>query len=274
MSLIYLVTSLPALTPGIEPPISSDDMATMARRHLEGPPREELELLLVLADLEETVRITSTALAEDPSLSQDDLLGLSRRRPDRCVEAPPLEALPLWVIEPQPEHRLLRRWLQETSRRARSPFLRNWSAQITNLRESVCGLLCKSQGLSQHDFETQMEGRFDSSSHVILSNYESPDLGIRNRFGWFDRLEGALRDPDLLAMEHELLRLRWELLERCHTEPTFSIDTVLVTWLQLRLLERESSWSKRRGEEVLDHLLDLSSHLGSWTSAVPDGAAG
>lgn len=264
MSLIYLVTRLPVLRPGMSPPISSDDMATLARRHLEGPDREELELLLLLADLEDTVRITAAALAEDPSLSFDDLLGVSRHRPERSPEAPPLDTLPPWVIQPQPEHRLLRLWLEVTSRRARSPFLRSWSSQITNLRESICGLLCKAQGLRQQDFEAQMEGRFDSSSRLILSNFDAPDLGLRSRFGWFERLDAALRNPDLLAMERELLRLRWELLERCHTEPTFSIDTVLVTWLQLRLLEREASWKRPEGEEILARLLDPSSHLEGW----------
>lgn len=257
MFLVYLVTSLPLLRLGEPPPLTKEEFQRRARAHLTGPEREEFERLMLLEELEETVRLMSEAKAENPLVSSDELTGIVRTRRRQTADGPRPEELPDWVTMALPEHVLYRRFFQHLYERAQSPFLKEWARFSVDLKETLTGLLSARAGLQRAQSLEKMEGRFDSTSSIIVTRYDVPDLGISQRFSWYPRVQAALELDDLMAMERELDRLHWETIEALKGTDLFTIDYVLATYLQLRILVREASWNQARGEEILERLLTL-----------------
>jgi hypothetical protein len=257
MSLVYLVTSLPRLKRGAPPPLSKEELIRSARQHVEGPDRDELERVLLLEEIEETARLMSAAYTENPDISSGELTTLLRASRNPTPDGPPPSELPDWVMMPLPQHVLYRRFFHLLYEKATSPFVHSVAAFEVDLYEVLTALLAEKEDMSKKDFLHQMEGAFDSAARVIVDNWEGPTLGVEDRFPWFKRVEIALELRDFVQIEMELNRLRWEQLDKLRGVDQFSIDAVLCTYFQLRILEREASWHRERGEALLEQALAL-----------------
>ncbi len=253
-ALVYLVTRLPELKLGVRPPISRESFIHMARSHLEGQARRDLELALRVEDVEQVTRKRNLSLlgmsgagtntAEIPH-RQQRLVDDSGGHPD-------------WFPRARPHHLLMRLWYQNLYQNARSSFLRAWARADLNLTEAIAGLLCKQAGMSAESFMIHMEGGFDSSWRVIVKHYESDGIGLANRFSWYETLAEALQLEDFGEMERQVNRIRWQVIEACSGIDLFSVDTVLAYYFKLRIAEREGSWDEGKGAEILREILEFS----------------
>ncbi len=257
MSLIYLVTRLPRLTLGEPAPMSRADFILMARDALEGTDLVEFERAAMLEEVEETVRTLHRARQEASQgrAVERGVYARLHRRPTALGRA--VRDLPDWVLEPAPQHVLLRRYWQRLIQESRSKFMRDYANFLVDIEESSTALRCQREQLSRSEFLEQMSGHFDLSSRVIVDHYEQPDLGIATRFAWWPRLIAALDDEDRVEGERALHRLRFAAIEQIRSTDTFSIDVVLASYFQLRIVERESSWDKDKGLAVLDQVLTI-----------------
>ena len=255
MSLVYFITTLPPLQPGMEPPMTGAQFVAAARENLDGRMLQDLALLFLLHEVAQTTRTLNQAeLGLIPE--NTDVAG---QQHDRWVEADRANRLlPRWVVAGLPHEVLMRRWFQSMYRYARSPFLQQYARMSLNLGETVAGLLCKQEGLSFEAFRNHMKGGFDSTWRVILQHYDAPDLGLSKRLAFFGEVAELLTLDDFPEMERRLNRVRWKLIDSCAGPDIFCVDTVLAWFLKLRILEREASWNRKEGEAVLDQLLNFS----------------
>jgi hypothetical protein len=256
VSLVYLLTRLPKLKLGEAPAVTRVQFLPEALSALEGRDREELVRAAMLEEIEETVRAQHHAQVENPSIAPVELIDAIRihRQPTPLGIAH--GDLPEWVLEPAPQHVLLRRYWQHLAQSS-SAFLKGFASFEVNLEEVITGMRCQREKLTRAEFIEQMSGRFDSASRVIVNNYEAPDLGIGNRFSWFGHVKAAMDDEDKLEGERVLDRLRFVAIDNLRGTDAFSIDSVLATYFQLRIVEREASWDADEGRKRLDQILTI-----------------
>lgn len=257
MSLIYLVTRLPKLTLGEPAAITRADLIVQARGSLEGDDLVELERAAMLEEVEETVRSLHRARESSAAGKPVELAAFVRTERTRtALERDPRD-LPDWVLDPAPQHVLMRRYWQHLVQSSASPFLREYGRFQVNLEEALTALRCQREQLPRTEFLKQMSGHFDSSARVIIDHYEQPDLGIGHRFAWWPRMLAAFGEQDRVEGERAIHRLRFGVIEQLKGIATFSVDVVLATYFQLRIIERESSWDHDKGLATLDQVLTI-----------------
>lgn len=250
MSLIYLITSLPRLQRHGSPPVERAAFVARCRDHLHGVERAEFEHLVRVEAVEESVRLHLQAKVRDwdPAVTMAHVLGA--REDGRSFED-----MPDWLTEPSTQHEWLRRHYFELTLQAQTEFLRRWANFRIDIGEVVTALLCRAEGVSRDAFLVQMEGSFDASAPLIIARWEDPTLGLGQRFPWLPRVIAALGEDDLMAMTRALDGIVWDKIEELRPLETFSIETLLAYYLQLRILEREASWDATKGAAVLDAIL-------------------
>ena len=112
MSLIYLITRLPKLTLGEPAPMSCAELVAQARASLEGPDLLEFERVAMLEEVEETIRTRHRARGSLEGGKPVEVAAFVRT--ERAPTALDRKArdLPDWVLDPVPQHVLLRRYWQ------------------------------------------------------------------------------------------------------------------------------------------------------------------
>jgi hypothetical protein len=257
VSLVYLITSLPRVDRSRPPPMSSAELARRARAALEGDHKRQLELLLLLDEVDETCRIKSELERADPNVSAARLTAAVRTDRRRAPQAPPLDELPDFILQPLPRHVLLRRTYKHFYDEG-GPFVRAWAEFAVDLEEILTGLVARKENLAPEHFALQMEGHFDSTSEIIVGRLDRADLGLFRRFPWMPKVERALALANPQETELALDELRFTEIDRLMGTAPFSLEVVLGTFLILRLLERRASWNKKVGETRLASLLGAS----------------
>ncbi len=260
MSLVYLITGLPPLRRDQPPPLARAEFVRRCRDLLDGPDRAELELLLRIEAVEETVRLDLEVRLRGGD-AEDALSAIITQRRDGAD----VEHLPEWLLRPALQHELMRRHYFELTRAARTDFLRDWANFRVDMGEVTTAALAKQQGLTGDAFLEQMLGSFDASAPVIIRHWEEADLGLGRRFHWLPTVLEALADDDLTAMSKTLHDVAWEKLDSMQPLELFSIETLLGTYLKLRILEREASWDAEAGADVLSRILKLPEEAGLTT---------
>jgi len=255
MSLIYLITRLPKLTLGEPAPMSCAELVAQARASLEGPDLLEFEQVAMLEEVEETIRTRHRARGSLEGGKPVEVAAFVRT--ERAPTALDRKArdLPDWVLDPVPQHVLLRRYWQRLDQESRSESLRAYARFHVDVEEALTALRCRREELSRPEFLEQMSGHFDSSAPIIIDRYEQPDLGMGHRFAWWPRLVAAFNDQDRVESERAIHRLRFAALEQLKGIATFSIDVVLATYFQLRIIEHESAWDYEEGMAILGRTL-------------------
>lgn len=254
MSLVYLLTALPRLSLGEEPPLSLAEFAARARADLRGHHREDLEQVLLLNEIDHTVLVRNRAMLGLP-VDEDDT-PLEEYQMARLLRAEQQgHLLPPWVLKSRPMHLLLRYWFQKAYRHAHCHYLKNYIRVWLNTEEKLAGLLCKLEDMPQAAFEKHMEGGFDSIWRVMMQRYSEPDLGIGNRLRHFDDVKAMLQDADLARMESRLDEVRATQIDRFLGSDPFGVDHLLAYALRLRLVHRVAARDVTRGAAVLDQIL-------------------
>lgn len=257
MSLVYLITRLPKLKLGEPAPLTPTQLIISARQSLEGRDLVEFERVAMLEEVEETVRTLHRA--RQAQLAGETVAPPVFVRAERMRTALdwPARDLPDWVVDPAPQHVLMRRYWQRLIQESRSAFARDYGNFYVDTEEASTALRCQREQLSQGDFLEQMSGHFDLSSRVIVDHYQQADLGIGGRFAWWPRLVAAFNEQDHVEAERVIHRLRFEALEQLKGIDSFSLDVVLASYFQLRIIERESSWDRDEGLANLERVLTI-----------------
>lgn len=257
MSLVYLITRLPKLTLGEAAPITRAELITAARASLEGADLVEFERVAMLEEVEETVRALNRARAASQAGAAVEPAVFIRAERQRTALDRPARDLPDWVLDPAPQHVLMRRYWQRLVQESRSSFARDYGNFFVDTEEASTALRCQREQLNRSDFLEQMSGHFDLSSRVIVDHYDQADLGIGGRFAWWPRLVAAFNEKDRVEGERVIHRLRFAAIERLKGIYGFSIDAVLASYYQLRIIERESSWDQQQGLATLEQVLTI-----------------
>lgn len=250
MDLVYLITRLPRLERGAPAPIATAEFVRRCRETLQGRDRAELELLIQVESVEETARLTLQGQLADAPEAEIIRAIVSDRRDGVAPDQ-----LPEWLRRPAPQHVLMRRHYFEVTTHARTSFLRSWANFRVDIGEVITAVLCRFEGMSRDAFLYQMQGSFDASAPLIIRNWDDPFLGLANRFPWIARVVGALGEDDLVAMSRTLDAVLWEKVESLASHELFSVETLLETYIKLRILQREASWDATAGKAVLDRIL-------------------
>lgn len=256
MSLVYLITALPALKRGEHPALSRSLFLEKVTNilDLDLSLSHDFNLVLLLEEVNETIKTQANAIASEPEISKEGLkaaLRAHRQTPkfDLCDH--------LWALCPMPYHALRRKWYQSVYDEAKSRFFKSWVSFSLNLDEVVAAILAKHNEVKSDDYLSQLEGRFDSSSLVIRNHYDEPGLGVDQRFSWFDEVKKALSSQDFMELEMSLNTIRLKEIDALLGPDLFSLDQVIAYYFKLTIIERESRFSFAHGKKILDSILNF-----------------
>lgn len=140
--------------------------------------------------------------------------------------------------------------------RSTNYFLLEWAKNSLNLDEAITGLMCKFMKVQKEDVLKYFYNRFDSTSQIILNNYDKSDLGLSKKFSWFSKLVNIMENKKLEDVEKNIDLLRLNIINAIKIDNMFSIDTLLSYYLKLSILERQASFNKSAGKIKLQKILD------------------
>ena len=256
MSLVYLVTSLPTLKFPEAPKISKLEFLerTLDSELSHGP---EVYFLLLLETLEETSRIYAKCSLEN--LNDADTRDQILNHRNYIIPAMREINFAPWVFEPCEHHILLRHWFNDVYKSKKisaHSFLKIFSKYILNIEGAQSGLLAKKIKSSKDEFLTQTQGSFDSTTEVMLKYFEADDLGLSRRFSWFEKLAKVLDIKDYHRRSVALNKLKWDVVQELKPIDLFTKDFIVAYFFELRLLERQNSYSFEKGQIILDNIFE------------------
>ena len=111
-------------------------------------------------------------------------------------------------------------------------------------------------GLSKDKAIHYFYNRFDSTSQIILNNYEKVDLGLSKKFSWFSSLVNIMNNKKLEELEKNIDLLRLNIINGIRIDDMFSVDTLFSYYLKLSILERQASFNKNAGKIKLQKILN------------------
>jgi len=135
-------------------------------------------------------------------------------------------------------------------------FLLEWAKNSLNLEEVITGLMCKWMNIPKEEVYKHFYNRFDSTSQIILNNYDKSDLGLSKKFSWFSMLVSIMENKKLEDLEKNIDLLRLNIINAIKIDNIFSMDTLLSYYLKLSILERQASFNKNDGKIKLQKILD------------------
>jgi hypothetical protein len=217
--LIYLITSLPRLYIGKHPMISKKEFVQRVQQCFS---TDQLFDFLLLTKIDDHMK---TKLDKDNYTNSEG-------------------------------HSFLKEHLSYIMKNSRSNFLYLWAKRSIDIEESIVGLLCKKNRLSQKDILKHSSDQLGSTAKIMLKYYDSSDLGLSKRFSWFNRVSEIIKLDDLEKIEKTLDLVRLQLIDSIKTNEIFHMDVLLAYYLELSILERQSSFNRSFGEKMLQNLLD------------------
>jgi len=140
--------------------------------------------------------------------------------------------------------------------RSTNYFLLEWAKNSLNLEEAITGLMCKYMKLPKEEAVQFFYNRFDSTSQIILNNYEKLDLGLSKKFSWFTTLVNIINNKKLEDVEKNIDLLRLNIINAIKIDNMFSVETLLSYYLKLSILERQASFNKNAGKIKLEKILN------------------
>ncbi len=144
----------------------------------------------------------------------------------------------------------------EIYERSTNYFLLEWAKNSLNLEEAITGLMCKYMKLPKEEAVQFFYNRFDSTSQIILNNYEKLDLGLSKKFSWFTTLVNIINNKKLEDVEKNIDLLRLNIINAIKIDNMFSVETLLSYYLKLSILERQASFNKNAGKIKLEKILN------------------
>lgn len=258
MSLIYLITALPALKKEDVPKIDKVKFFSMTYDCLDKRALNDINLLLLRERIDYFINLTSTLMANNPSYNKNELSELLKKKGLSHFTKLGNDFFPDWIYSPLAPNQMIHLWYKEVFRRASSSFLRNWIKFSLSLDESITGLLSKKSSLSKEDFLFQMLDTFSPISAAMCKNYNKELLGLKNKFNWMGSLVKALSNESSEALEKEINQIRLKKINELKPMDCFSMDFLIAYYYELSISLREASFNKKSGEEVLNRILTSS----------------
>lgn len=143
MSLIYLITALPALNKKEIPKIDKAKFFSMAYDCLDKDNLNDINLLLLRERIDYFIGLMSNLLANNPSFDKNKVVELFHKK--RLLHFTKLGDgfFPSWSYSPLTPNQMIYLWYKEVFSKARSSFLKEWIKFSLNLDEAITGLLSK-----------------------------------------------------------------------------------------------------------------------------------
>jgi len=258
VSLIYLITALPALKKEDTSKIDKVKFFSMAYNCLDKNALNDINLLLLRERIDYFINLVSTLMANNPSFDKNKLSKILRKKGLSHFTKLGNDFFPSWIYSPLTPNQMIHFWYKEVFRRASSSFLRNWIKFSLSLDESITGLLSKKSSLTKEDFLFQMSGTFSSTSMIMKKNYNKEYFGLKNRFIWIDSLVKALSNESSEVLEKGINQIRLKKIDELKPMDCFNMDFLIAYYYELSISLREVSFNKKSGEEVLNRILTSS----------------
>jgi hypothetical protein len=258
VSLIYLVTALPALKKEDVPKIDKVKFFSMAYNYLDKKELNDINLLLLKERVDYFINLMSTSMANNPSCDINKLSGLLKSKGSLHFTKLGDDFFPDWIYSALTPNQMIHLWYKEVFTKASSSFLRNWAGFSLSLDESITGLLSKKSSLSKEEFLFQMLDTFSPTSLIMRKNYNKEFLGLKNRFDWMTSLIKALSNESSEVLEKEINQIRLNKIDELKPMDCFSMDFLMAYYYELSISLREASFNKKSGEEVLNRILTSS----------------
>ena len=135
--------------------------------------------------------------------------------------------------------------------KARSRFLREWSAFDRNLRNVTAAVTARAAG---RPVEEVIVGGGDVAEQLQRSS--AADFGLRGEFSYIDAVIAAVNDEaNLVEKEHKIDLVRWNEASELATFDYFDINAILSYLVRVNIVARWTQLDAARGREMFARLL-------------------
>jgi len=134
--------------------------------------------------------------------------------------------------------------------------LKYFITQLINLEEVTVGLLCKKKNISIAHLNEFFSEHIDSTSKFLINKYNHKDMGIGKRFFWFHQLDTVWKTGNAIAIENVLDKIKLALLDDIKPDVLFTVDTLLIYYIELNILLRRFSFNRQLGYQMLENILN------------------
>ncbi len=251
MSLVYLIAGLPTLKESQKPAISKRELINKIYKSELPNLMNELDILILSEKIEDANKQLLDEKIEHKNKRLEQLLTIIFSEQQDNPWTSFFNRQTKKLLHFGDYHNLKRRWYEFAQGNSRSYVLKNWLSFSLDFEEVLAGLLCKNIKLPKKQFLKELAGGSKETAFLIGKNYNNPDLGIKKRFPWYEALNKALAVSNLEAMERKLNKIRWKVLSNLEPTDVFSLDFVIVYYLQLCILEREQQFNPDVGKGLL-----------------------
>jgi len=225
--LIYLITSLPKLYIGEKPEITKNNLI---KRVYEYIPESSLHDFKLLIKLDKDIKDMRSKFAD---------MGGSQHE-DKTIR----------------KNSLLRSNLLYIYQNSHSNFLKLWARYSINVEDAIVGLVCKKKQLTKEHALEHCAEKFSLIHKSIARDYDSPDLGLSNRFSWFSKIQKVIDVEDFKKIEKTIDLVKLHIIDSIKPYDIFHMDILLAYYLELSILERQSSFDSDLGKKMLQKLLN------------------
>lgn len=135
--------------------------------------------------------------------------------------------------------------------RAKSRFLRQWSAFDRTLRNVTAAVTARTLGRAVEEVTV-------GSGETVeqLQRSSASDFGLRGELVWLDQLMAAVGDEqNLVEKEHKIDVIRWNEASELSSFDYFDINAVLAYLVKVNLVARWSMLDPERGRAMFEQLI-------------------
>ena len=133
---------------------------------------------------------------------------------------------------------------------ASSPFLTEWFALNTNIRNILAVFTCRRLGWDPQHY---LVGKGEVEQQLLTSKAADFDLG--DKLPYLSRVLQIANERDIARRERLIDLLKWQWMDEWTFVRVFDIDNVLCYYLRLGILERWANLNETKGEETFRQIV-------------------
>lgn len=130
-------------------------------------------------------------------------------------------------------------------------FLKNWLQFDLNMRNLQAALNARKH---QKDVAQKVADLSEFANYLLHS--KAKDFNLSAEHAWVDTVIALYEESNLLNREHEIDKIRWEMLDELTVFNYFSIEMVMAYLIKLDMVERWINLDKEKGEAMFNRLID------------------
>jgi hypothetical protein len=131
-------------------------------------------------------------------------------------------------------------------------FVAAWFELNLHINNFLTAVTCRKYGLNRGDYILG-----DNEYAQLFRTSGARDFGLGDTWEYLSTVQRIAEEPDLLAREKQIDRLKWDWLEKHTVFKTFTVESLLAWLLKLEMIERWTTLDRAAGEQTFRNLIGV-----------------